>query len=350
MGWRYRKSYKLGGFRINLSKSGIGYSCGIPGMRFTKMANGRERTTYSIPGTGFFYVEETSSKNKNKPNNTAYSTSDNTNLLYEASADVEEYQNVEYDEFLSNVRKYKKKNDNYNLIMIITGILGLFFISLLILPLIMFIYRKCNEEQFKINADYSFDEYYQDYYNLLNLTLEEITKNDKVWAIESEHSVDDRRYNAGAGSSVKRQAVKLEQKCPQYLKMNITPYYLSFKNNSFYFLPDRILLETAKQIKDIKYSELKLNFNKQRFIEDEKVPKDALIVDRTWKYVNKNGTPDRRFNNNYQIPICSYSTVNFYSESGLNIMLHLSNNNSADIVQVMYNNLVKKRLDIAYKI
>ena len=347
MGWRYRKSYKLGGFRINLSKSGIGYSCGIPGMRFTKMANGRERTTYSIPGTGFFYVEETSSKHKN---NNDYSTSENTNLLYEASADVEEYQNVEYDEFLSNVKKYKNKNDNYNLIMIIIGILGLFFIPLIIIPFIMFIYRKCNEEQFKINTDYSFDEYYQDYYNLLNLTLEEITKNDKVWAIESEHSVDDRRYNAGAGSSVKRQAVKLEQKCPQYLKMNITPYYLSFKNNSFYFLPDRILLETAKQIKDIKYSELKLNFNKQRFIEDEKVPKDALIVDRTWKYVNKNGTPDRRFSNNYQIPICSYSTVNFYSESGLDIMLHLSNNNSADIVQVMYNNLVKKRLDIAYKI
>lgn len=37
MGFRFRKSYKLpGGFRINLSKSGIGYSWGVKGYRITK--------------------------------------------------------------------------------------------------------------------------------------------------------------------------------------------------------------------------------------------------------------------------------------------------------------------------
>ena len=315
------------------------------------MANGRNRTTYSIPRTGISYVEETSSKHKNSANNTDYSETKDSGLLFEASTDVEEYQNVEYDEFLSNIIKCRKKNHNYNLIMIIIGVLGLLFIyPLLIVLLILFIYRKCNDKQFKVNADYSFDEYYQDYYDLLNLTLEEINKNNKIWAIETEQSVNDSRYNAGANSSVTRQIVKLVRKCPQYLKMNIIPYYLSFKNHSFYFLPDRILLETKKDIKDIKYSELHLSFSKQRFIEEEKVPEDALIVDKTWRYVNKNGSPDKRFNNNYQIPICCYSTINCTSESGLNIILHLSNSSSADIVEIMYNNLVKKRLENTYKI
>ena len=37
MGFRYRKSINLGGgFRINLSKSGIGYSWGVRGYRVTK--------------------------------------------------------------------------------------------------------------------------------------------------------------------------------------------------------------------------------------------------------------------------------------------------------------------------
>ena len=50
MGFRFRKSIKLGGgFRINLSKSGIGYSWGVPGYRITKTATGRTRHTYSIP-------------------------------------------------------------------------------------------------------------------------------------------------------------------------------------------------------------------------------------------------------------------------------------------------------------
>lgn len=40
MGFRFRKSINLGGgVRINLSKSGIGYSFGVPGLRYTKSAN-----------------------------------------------------------------------------------------------------------------------------------------------------------------------------------------------------------------------------------------------------------------------------------------------------------------------
>lgn len=60
MGFRYRKSINLGdGFRINLSKSGIGYSFGVKGARITKKANGGIRTTLSIPNTGLSYVSET---------------------------------------------------------------------------------------------------------------------------------------------------------------------------------------------------------------------------------------------------------------------------------------------------
>lgn len=58
MGFRYRKSFGSGPFRVNLSKSGIGYSVGTKGFRYTKKANGGTRTTASIPGTGISYVKE----------------------------------------------------------------------------------------------------------------------------------------------------------------------------------------------------------------------------------------------------------------------------------------------------
>jgi len=54
------------GVRLNISKSGIGFSAGIPGARFTKTATGRNRSTYSIPGTGFSYVKESGGKRKRK--------------------------------------------------------------------------------------------------------------------------------------------------------------------------------------------------------------------------------------------------------------------------------------------
>ena len=63
MGFRFRKSINLGhGVRVNISKSGIGYSVGSPGLRVTKTAKGRVRTTTSVPGTGISYVSETLTK------------------------------------------------------------------------------------------------------------------------------------------------------------------------------------------------------------------------------------------------------------------------------------------------
>lgn len=62
MGLRFRKSIKIGGFRVNLSKSGIGYSFGGKGFRVTKKATGGTRTTVTIPGTGIYYVKDFSKK------------------------------------------------------------------------------------------------------------------------------------------------------------------------------------------------------------------------------------------------------------------------------------------------
>ena len=59
MGFRYKKSINLGGgIKINLSKSGIGYSWGVKGFRITKTASGKMRKTYNIPGTGVSWVDE----------------------------------------------------------------------------------------------------------------------------------------------------------------------------------------------------------------------------------------------------------------------------------------------------
>lgn len=64
MGFRYRKSTKIGPIRLNASKSGLGWSVGSKGIRYTKKAGGGSRTTASVPGTGLSWVEESSSNKK----------------------------------------------------------------------------------------------------------------------------------------------------------------------------------------------------------------------------------------------------------------------------------------------
>lgn len=60
MGVRFRKSFKAGPFRINFSKSGIGWSVGVKGARFAKKAGGGYRATASIPGTSILYSKDIS--------------------------------------------------------------------------------------------------------------------------------------------------------------------------------------------------------------------------------------------------------------------------------------------------
>jgi uncharacterized protein DUF4236 len=55
MGFFYRKSIGIGPFRVNISKSGVGYSVGGRGFRTGVNAKGKRYTTFGIPGTGIGY-------------------------------------------------------------------------------------------------------------------------------------------------------------------------------------------------------------------------------------------------------------------------------------------------------
>jgi hypothetical protein len=48
------------------------------------------------------------------------------------------------------------------------------------------------------------------------------------------------------------------------------------------------------------------------------------VVGDTWRFVNKSGGPDRRFNFNKRLPICLYGEMDIKSSSGLNAKLYFS--------------------------
>ena len=61
MGFGFRKSFSLGGVRLNVSKRGLGISAGVPGFRVGVGPSGT-RVTTSIPGTGISYTQRLSSR------------------------------------------------------------------------------------------------------------------------------------------------------------------------------------------------------------------------------------------------------------------------------------------------
>jgi hypothetical protein len=57
MGFRIRRSKKIGPFRITASNRGVSYSVGGPGARYTVRADGKHQVTLGIPGSGISYTE-----------------------------------------------------------------------------------------------------------------------------------------------------------------------------------------------------------------------------------------------------------------------------------------------------
>lgn len=322
MGWRYRKSINLGGgFRINLSKSGIGYSWGFPGYRHTYSPNGTQRKTYSIPGTGISYVESSGNRRNNSGNGGQnYNYNQDTKLITGATT---YYQNSN----INNMGKGDEILKAINKLRTIDILANICLIMILLFP-IGIILKILISQKWKLDLTYEMDDINQKKFNALNEFLFELKNNRKLWQIGSSTRVYNTKYNAGAGNNVSRTSISLVKKMPWYINHNIDVYCLKLKNEKIFFTPDRMLIfKNMGGVGCRKYNDMVAGFSTTNFVETEIVPRDAEIVRYTWRYVNKSGGPDKRFNNNRRIPVCKYGEISLESEDGINILLECSNHN-----------------------
>ena len=159
MGVRFRKSIKLGGgVRVNISKSGIGYSVGTKGARITKSAKGGVYGTVSAPGTGMSY--RTKNLNSKGSSYNTVKTKNNTNELIEISLiHTQEQQRIirEINEVIIETQKklnqLKRIEFNIKSIKYCNIIWGIFIVTI---PMI-FVYKKWREklidQKFKIEQE-----------------------------------------------------------------------------------------------------------------------------------------------------------------------------------------------------
>ncbi|MCD7892058.1 MAG: DUF4236 domain-containing protein [Erysipelotrichaceae bacterium] len=83
MGLRYRKSITIApGVRLNIGKTGMSVSAGVPGFRKTYHTSGRVTTTVGVPGTGLYYVDTKNNKTQNKQSKSNHSNYETTNDIH----------------------------------------------------------------------------------------------------------------------------------------------------------------------------------------------------------------------------------------------------------------------------
>ena len=76
--------------------------------------------------------------------------------------------------------------------------------------------------------------------------------------------------------------------------------------------------------------DLNMGFEVATFLEQEAVPADAEVIGATWAKTNNDGSPDRRFRDNRQIPVCRHGNIIVSSESAATEEYQFSNAHAAE--------------------
>ncbi len=344
MGFYLRKSVKVGPFRFNLSKSGVGVSAGIKGLRIGTGPRGN----YVQMGRNGVYYRATLPPSRASPRSRPRTDEDNdvpsgTHAPLEEidSADVSQIVDSSSAELLEELNQKRRKTRLWPVALALTLIILSIAVASnsppwVIVLLVMLggsaVYIAFNRDLLakSVVLFYDFDNELEAAFEQLHLRGEQLASCSRTWHIQAEGRVYDPKYHAGANNLVRRKPTFIKKSEPPYVKTNVETLAIGVGSQVLHFFPDRLLVYALDGVGAVSYSNLELGSRSTRFIEDDGVPTDAEIVDRTWKYVNKRGGPDKRFNNNYELPICLYGEVLFSSPTGLNEVIQVSRSDVAD--------------------
>lgn len=187
-------------------------------------------------------------------------------------------------------------------------------------------------EKSRMDLDITFDNELLQKYELVTACFKKLAQSNKIWDVTS--AVDENRAltRSAASTLVTKTQVTIGVKSIEDIMSNFEPLWFKNANGAdLYFYPGFIIMYDSRErfgIIDLK--ELQFNFAPVRFIEDGVVPPDTKIIDQTWHKVNKNGAPDKRFRDNFQIPVVRYGLISLRTKAGVNEQYQFSNYESAE--------------------
>ena len=193
--------------------------------------------------------------------------------------------------------------------------------------------KKLDRKRFEMELHYDMDEQFQQVYQQFGNHFATLSQSARIWQYLNAQQTSDFKRNAGAGKLIKRTVIRGisgNQAPLRHFITNVSIACVKLSNLEFYFLPERLLVKRGNTFAAMFYKNLQITGFTTRFIEDEGVPRNAQVVDQTWRYINKKGGPYRRFNNNRQIPICAYSEYTLISDSGIYEVITTSKQGAMD--------------------
>jgi hypothetical protein len=128
----------------------------------------------------------------------------------------------------------------------------------------------------------------------------------RVWVYQVRHIQGERhwKYNAGSLFTVARLPAALFNRPIPNVETNISVSGIAFGNKAVYFLPDKLLVVEGGRVRHVEYRDMAVAADHIEYVErDGYVFNDSEVVAHRWKFINRDGSQDRRFKNNAELPV-----------------------------------------------
>ena len=327
MGWYFRKSKSAGPFRVNFSKSGMSFSTGVKGARMTFGPRG---TFVNVGSNGIYYRKKLGRSAKRKSNE--YSANPGI-TEYAKTTDAIKVQELTEGASASRqtiVKDIKRARLLNWLWLIATAILFIgvaWWTAIIMVALRILLFRF-----FRAEINYELDAEVLHEWEKFSELFSIIKTSNRLWIIETSQDVWDTKTNAGASRNITRtglslKKIKANRRTGAGLFCNTPCFQLKSKECTLLFLPCEVVIKKGMRTVVCSYEDLNIRTGTTIFIETSSVPRDATVLRYTWQYVNKNGTADKRYSNNRQIPECQYGRISLCAGDKINIEIHVSNAN-----------------------
>lgn len=147
--------------------------------------------------------------------------------------------------------------------------------------------------------------------------FENLCTSEKIWDVTAHGRTD--HYKSSASHAVQRDEVRFGISSLPTVRPDIRSLHIVNANGHDLWIYPRVIavcnFYTPPALIDLE--EVQISCIPKNFIEDEKLPGDAQQVGFTWRYINKDGGPDRRFSDNPQLPVLLYGEIDLKSSGGL---------------------------------
>jgi hypothetical protein len=198
-------------------------------------------------------------------------------------------------------------------------------IAAMLAGLAFWLYKRDNT-RFATVLMYDLDDTATKVFEKFATEFDELSRSQKVMNIDTKGVVYDWKRHAGAAFEVKSGPARLGYGTPKRIQTNVSVPFIGGGMNTVYFFPDLLLVRQNKTIGGLDYRNVSIEFHDQLFNEVERVPGDSVVIGYTWRFVRRDGGPDRRFNNNFQIPVLNYQAMIVNGPGNFQKVLYISKN------------------------